>query len=606
MSAKDLLTTGVPFPPEQLSRLQQTLAQASPLQLAWLSGYTWALSQAAVPVSTPLADTTHAALAGAAARPVITVWSASQTGNARRVAEQLQQQLQAQGWQVEHLRSGEVKTKALAQLSVLLVVVATYGEGEPPEEALGLHKFLLSARAPKLESLRYAVLGLGDSSYEHFCQTGKEFDRRLSELGARPLLARVDADVDFAAAATRWQQDVLTALAPLASAAGAPMSAVAASVDAPPAAVYHRDNPCSVTLLAQQKITGRHSDKDVQHIELDLGDSGLRYQPGDALGIWQHNDPALVDEILQLTGLAADAVVTLEGQSLSLSSALHEKLELTQNAPTVVAAYAALSADPELLALREDKAALRAYAQSHSLPAMLASAPARVSAQQLVDILRRLTPRLYSIASAQAEVGEEVHLTVGVVRYTEGDKARTGAASGYLGQRLQEGDSLRVFVEPNDQFRLPADPSLPVIMIGPGTGIAPFRAFMQQRAAEGAEGENWLFFGNPHFTEDFLYQVEWQRWVKEGVVKRISLAWSRDQAQKIYVQDRLREHGTEIWQWLQQGAHLYVCGDAGKMAHDVQQTLQDIVAQHGGMDAAQSEAYLDELRAAQRYQRDVY
>ena len=597
MSAKDLLTTGAPFPPEQLSRLQQTFAQASPLQLAWLSGYTWALSQSSSFTAAPTEGTT---------RPLVTLWSASQTGNARRVAEQLQQQLQAQGWQVEHLRSGEVKTKALAQLSLLLVVAATYGEGEPPEDALGLHKFLLSARAPKLEHLRYAVLGLGDSSYEHFCQTGKDFDRRLSELGAQPLLARVDADVDFAAAASRWQQEVLAALAPLAGSVGVSPSSGVTPVSVVGSQAYQRDNPCSVTLLARQKITGRNSTKDIQHIELDLTGTGLTYQAGDALGVWQHNDPALVAEILQLTDLSADAPVTLDGQTLTLAAALREKLELSQNAPTVVAAYAELSGDAELRALREDKAALRAYALSHTLPTMLVSAPARVSAQQLVDILRRLTPRLYSIASSPAEVGEEVHLTVGVVRYLEGDKTRTGAASGYLGERLSEGDSLRVFIEPNDQFRLPRDPSVPVIMIGPGTGIAPFRAFMQQRAAESAGGPNWLFFGNPHFTEDFLYQVEWQRWVKEGVVSRISLAWSRDQAQKIYVQDRLREQGAEIWQWLQQGAHLYVCGDASKMAHDVQQTLLDIVAQHGGMDAAQSEVYLDELRAAQRYQRDVY
>lgn len=601
MSAKDLLTTGAPFPPEQLSRLQQTLAQASPLQLAWLSGYTWALSQ-----SSSVTLAAEGAVTTAAARPLITLWSASQTGNARRVAEQLQQQLQAQGWQVEHLRSGEVKTKTLAQLSVLLVVAATYGEGEPPEEALGLHKFLLSARAPKLEHLRYAVLGLGDSSYEHFCQTGKDFDRRLSELGAQPLLARVDADVDFAATASHWQQEVLAALALLAAAAGASPSSAVTPVAAAVGAVYQRDNPCTVSLLARQKITGRNSSKDIQHIELDLAGTGLTYQPGDALGVWQHNDPALVAELLQLTGLPADALVTLDGQPLRLADALREKLELSQNAPTVVAAYAELSGDATLLALRDDKAALRAYAQRHSVPTMLATIPAALSAQQLVELLRRLTPRLYSIASSQAEVGEEVHLTVGVVRYQEGEQTRTGAASGYLGERLAEGDSVQVFVEPNDQFRLPSSPNVPVIMIGPGTGIAPFRAFMQQRAAEEAGGPNWLFFGNPHFTEDFLYQVEWQRWVKEGVVSRISLAWSRDQAQKIYVQDRLREQGAEIWQWLQQGAHLYVCGDASKMAHDVQQALLDIVAQHGGMDAAQSEAYLDELRAAQRYQRDVY
>lgn len=593
-------TSMLPLTPEQLAKLQSAIGEFSPHQLAWLSGYFWGMvnQQPGTVAVTP----------APAAAASITVISASQTGNARRVAEQLRDDLTAAGLGVTLVNAGDYKFKQIAQEKLLLVVASTQGEGEPPEEAVALHKYLFSKKAPQMAGTAFAVFGLGDTSYENFCQTGKDFDARLAELGGERLFDRADADVDFKSAAEAWRKqivDVLKQRVPQATAAQTQVS-VAGSVAQIVSSPYSKESPLTASLAVKQKITGRNSDKDVRHIEIDLGESGLSYQPGDALGVWYHNDPDLVEEIIGLIWRTGDETVTLNDQTMTLREALTERLELTQNTTVIVEKYAALSRDERLIELLADKHQLQQYAQTTPLPDMIRQAPADLDADQLVALLRPLTPRLYSIASSQDEVGSEVHITVGVVRYEVDGRARTGGASGYLADRLEEDGELRVFIEHNDNFRLPANPQTPVIMIGPGTGIAPFRAFIQQRAAEGAEGLNWLFFGNPHFTEDFLYQVEWQRFVKDGVLSRIDLAWSRDQKHKVYVQDKLREQGAEVWRWIEQGAHIYVCGDANRMAKDVEQALLELLAEHGGMDAEQADEFLSELRVERRYQRDVY
>ncbi|AWV45722.1 assimilatory sulfite reductase (NADPH) flavoprotein subunit [Hafnia alvei] len=593
-------TSMLPLTPEQLAKLQSAIGEFSPHQLAWLSGYFWGMvnQQPGTVAVTP----------APAAAASITVISASQTGNARRVAEQLRDDLAAAGLGVTLVNAGDYKFKQIAQEKLLLIVASTQGEGEPPEEAVALHKYLFSKKAPQMAGTAFAVFGLGDTSYENFCQTGKDFDARLAELGGERLFDRADADVDFKSAAEAWRKqivDVLKQRVPQATAAQTQVS-VAGSVAQIVSSPYSKESPLTASLAVKQKITGRNSDKDVRHIEIDLGESGLSYQPGDALGVWYHNDPDLVEEIIGLIWRTGDETVTLNDQTMTLREALTERLELTQNTTVIVEKYAVLSRDERLIELLADKHQLQQYAQTTPLPDMIRQAPADLDAEQLVALLRPLTPRLYSIASSQEEVGSEVHITVGVVRYEIDGRARTGGASGYLADRLEEDGELRVFIEHNDNFRLPANPQTPVIMIGPGTGIAPFRAFIQQRAAEGAEGLNWLFFGNPHFTEDFLYQVEWQRFVKDGVLSRIDLAWSRDQKHKVYVQDKLREQGAEVWRWIEQGAHIYVCGDANRMAKDVEQALLELLAEHGGMDAEQADEFLSELRVERRYQRDVY
>ncbi|ELY2794559.1 NADPH-dependent assimilatory sulfite reductase flavoprotein subunit [Cronobacter dublinensis] len=590
----------LPLSPEQLARLQTATHDFTPTQLAWLSGYFWGMvnqQPGAAVVQTP-----------AAPASVITLISASQTGNARRVAEALRDDLLAAQLNVNLVNAGDYKFKQIAQEKLLVIVTSTQGEGDPPEEAVALHKFLLSKKAPKLEGAAFAVFGLGDTSYERFCQAGKDFDTRLAELGGERLLDRVDADVEYQAAAQAWRQrvvDVLKARVPKETPSQAAFTSSGAVnlVDSTP---YTKEAPLTATLSVNQKITGRHSQKDVRHIEIDLGDAGLRYQPGDALGVWYQNDPALVQELLELLWLKCDETVTVDGKTLTLSEALQWHFELTVNTAAIVENYATLTRSETLLPLVGDKAKLQHYAASTPIVDMVRFAPAQLEAGQLIGLLRPLTPRLYSIASSQAEVENEVHITVGVVRFEIEGRARAGGASGYLADRLEEEGEVRVFIEHNDNFRLPAAPETPVIMIGPGTGIAPFRAFMQQREADGATGKNWLFFGNPHFTEDFLYQVEWQRYVKEGLLNRIDLAWSRDQDHKIYVQDKIREQGAELWRWIQEGAHIYVCGDANRMAKDVEQALLEVIAAYGEMDAEAADEYLSELRVERRYQRDVY
>ncbi|MBJ7223643.1 MULTISPECIES: NADPH-dependent assimilatory sulfite reductase flavoprotein subunit [unclassified Brenneria] len=603
-------TSLLPLSAEQLTRLQAATGDFSPTQLAWLSGYFWGLLQQPGGQSGIVAGAAGVASSSAvpASVPGITLISASQTGNARRVAEQLRDDLLNAKLTVSLVNAGDYKFKQIGQEKLLLIVTSTQGEGEPPEEAVALHKFLLSKKAPSLKETAFAVLGLGDTSYEFFSKAGKDFDNRLAELGAERLLDRVDADVDYQAAAEQWRRqivDILQARLPAQSEA-AVQASTRGALDEITSSPYSKESPLSALFSVNQKITGRNSEKDVRHIEIDLGDSGLRYQPGDALGVWFDNDPALVAELLELLWLKGDEPVTVDGKTLPLSQALKSHFELTQNTAPIVEKYAALSRDETLLALVSDKPALQQFAQRTPLVDMVRQAPVELTAEQLTDLLRPLTPRLYSIASSQAEVESEVHITVGVVRYDIDGRARSGGASGYLADRLNEDDEIRVFIEHNDNFRLPPDPETPVIMIGPGTGIAPFRAFMQQREAEGAGGKNWLFFGNPHFTEDFLYQVEWQRYVKDGLLTHIDLAWSRDQAHKIYVQDKLREKGAEVWRWLQDGAHLYVCGDANRMAKDVEQALLDVVAEHGDMDTEQADEFLSDLRLERRYQRDVY
>lgn len=593
----------LPLNPEQLARLQAATTDLTPTQLAWVSGYFWGVLN-----QQPGAAALAAAPAPAVETPTITLLSASQTGNARRVAEALRDDLLAAKLNVNLVNAGDYKFKQIANEKLLVVVASTQGEGEPPEEAVALHKFLFSKKAPKLNGAAFAVFGLGDTSYEFFCQCGKDFDSKLAELGAERLLDRVDADVEYQPAASEWRArivDILKTRVPTESPAQAAVTATGA-VNEVFSSPYTKEEPLVATLAVNQKITGRDSEKDVRHIEIDLGDSGLRYQPGDALGVWYQNDPALVHELVELLWLKGDEPVTVDGKTLPLSEALEWHFELTVNTASIVENYARLSRSETLLPMVGDKARLQHYAATTPIVDMVRFSAAQLDAEALIGLLRPLTPRLYSIASSQAEVESEVHVTVGVVRYDVEGRARTGGASGFLADRVEEDGEIRVFIEHNDNFRLPANPETPVIMIGPGTGIAPFRAFMQQRAADDAPGKNWLFFGNPHFTDDFLYQVEWQRYVKEGVLNRIDLAWSRDQKEKVYVQDKLREQGAELWRWINEGAHIYVCGDATRMARDVEQALLEVIAEFGGMDTETADEYLSELRVERRYQRDVY
>ncbi|MDX7839382.1 assimilatory sulfite reductase (NADPH) flavoprotein subunit [Aeromonas caviae] len=586
-----------PLSDEQQRQLNQVLTTLNTQQLAWVSGYLYGLSQAGVqPVASAGAEV-------AAPGGSLTILYGSQTGNAKGVASAIKAQAEARGLPVTLTSMADYKPKQLKKESHLLVVVSTYGEGEPPESAVDLFEQLKKGKVGKLEGLKFAVLGLGDSSYEFFCQTGKDFDGFLAKAGAERIHELASLDVDYQDAAKAWGEQAVAAVAATLS-AGAATASVAGSVEAAVGhSQYNKENPFPARLSVNQKITGRDSTKDIRHIEINLEESGITYQPGDALGIWFDNDADLVGEVLVLAGLTGDEA-TPHG---SLREALTRHYELTRLHGGLITGLAEITDNAALKDLAGDKAQVNALVASAQVVDVLKHFPASLSADQLIALLRPLTPRLYSIASAQSEVEEEVHLTVGVVRYLQEDgTVRSGGASSYLADRLPEDAEVRVFVEHNDNFRLPANPDTPVIMVGPGTGIAPFRAFLQEREAQGAEGKNWLFFGNPHFTQDFLYQVEWQRYVKSGLLSKISLAFSRDQANKIYVQDRLREAGLELYQWLEAGAHFYVCGDANHMAKDVQEALLEVIAEHGHKSREEAEEYLSELRRAKRYQRDVY
>ncbi|CAJ1831516.1 Sulfite reductase [NADPH] flavoprotein alpha-component [Aeromonas dhakensis] len=595
MQLKDSLTNLTPLSDEQQRQLSQALSTLNTQQLAWVSGYLYGLSQAG----------SQPAVTGAAAAPSgnLTILYGSQTGNAKGVASAIKAQAEARGLPVTLTSMADYKPKQLKKETHLLVVVSTYGEGEPPESAVDLYEQLKKGKVGKLEGLKFAVLGLGDSSYEFFCQTGKDFDSLLTKAGADRVHELASLDVDYQDAAKAWGEQALNAIAATLSAGPAGSSVASAVQQAVGHSQYSKENPFPARLSVNQKITGRDSTKDIRHIEISLEESGIRYQPGDALGIWFYNDADLVGEVLALAHLSGDEA-TARG---SLREVLSRELELTRLHGGFITGLAEISDNAALKDLAGDKAQVNALVASAQVVDVLKRFPTALTAEQLIGLLRPLTPRLYSIASSQSEVEEEVHLTVGVVRYLQEDgTVRSGAASSYLADRLPEDAEVRVFVEHNDNFRLPANPDTPVIMVGPGTGIAPFRAFLQEREAQGTDGKNWLFFGNPHFTQDFLYQVEWQRYVKSGLLSKISLAFSRDQANKIYVQDRLREAGLELYQWLEAGAHFYVCGDANHMAKDVQEALLDVIAEHGQKSREEAEEYLSELRRAKRYQRDVY
>jgi sulfite reductase (NADPH) flavoprotein alpha-component len=588
----------------QLASLQQAIQSYSPLQMAWASGYLAAKSEQPNTGVLPAVQATAAT--------TLTILYASQTGNAKGVASKLADAAKAAGIAVNLKNVADYKAKSLKSESHVLIVTSTNGEGEPPDDALAFHEFLLSKKAPKLPELHYSVLALGDSSYEFFCQTGKDFDERLKALGAKQVAERVDCDVDYQAEAQAWTTSIVTKLAEqlkdsssdanLAPVVNFPQGDVATNQ-------YSKENPFAAELLVSQKITGRDSAKDVRHVEIDLTDSGLTYQPGDALGVWFENDANLVDELISVLGFTANDKVTVAEQEFTLADALTQKIEITQTVASFVQFWAELTANAELATICADKNALRIFAGEHQVVDIVTAYPLgeqKISAQAFVDALRQLTPRLYSIASSQAEVDEEVHLTVGVVSYEEYGHVRFGGASSFLTQRLAEGEKVKVFIEHNNNFKLPENDETAVIMIGPGTGVAPFRAFMQEREAREASGKNWMFFGDQTFTQDFLYQVEWQNYLKSGVLTKMDVAFSRDQAEKIYVQQRLRENAAEVFEWLQQGAHIYICGDANRMAKDVHQALVDIVAEQGDLTPEQAESYLKSLRTSKRYQKDVY
>jgi sulfite reductase (NADPH) flavoprotein alpha-component len=593
----------------QIARLAEGLDSAG---LWWLSGYAAGLARAQGGLA-PLASVAAQADAAAQPRERLTVVYGSQTGNARRVAEALAAKFEAEGLPVRLLRADAYPTRELKDEHYLAIVISTQGDGDPPDDARALVEFLDGKRAPKLPNLRFTVLGLGDTSYPQFCAIGQRIDARLEALGAQRWVARADADLDIDTVASPWAAQVLAEGKEALKARNAPLATVTPlRPHLAPAAAWTRERPFTAELIANQRITGRGSEKDIRHIELSLEGAGLDYEPGDALGVIVENPPALVEAIIAELGLDAGTVVTVGTDTLSLRDWLGKRREITRLSRPFVATHAAHAGSDALnrLLAPDQREALTALMAGSQVIDLLHDHPGAWTAEALVEALRPLQPRLYSIASSRKAVGDEAHLTVAHVEYQHGDATRWGAASHFLAAR-EEGAQVQVYIEHNERFRLPADGARDIIMIGPGTGVAPFRAFVQEREAtrsstSAATGRNWLFFGNPHGREDFLYQVEWQDALKRGALHRLDLAFSRDQASKIYVQHRLREQARELFAWLENGAHLYVCGDATRMAKDVHAALLEIIAVQGGKSAEDANDYLNALQAQGRYARDVY
>ncbi|MDN5841972.1 MAG: assimilatory sulfite reductase (NADPH) flavoprotein subunit [Alcaligenaceae bacterium] len=589
--------------PEAKHALIADLAESlEPNALSWLSGYFAGVAQgrqAIKPAALSIAATTPPTSAGR-----LTILYGSQTGNAKRIAESLLERSTDQGLDVRLVRADQYSTRELRGEQLLYIVMSTQGDGEPPDDSIAFVEFLKSRRAPKLPQMKYAVLGLGDSSYPSFCGISQDLDARLAELGAQRLQEAGAADLDIETIAAPWQDTALV-LAKEHLKPGAPTSATVTPLRA--ATAVTREHPFQAELLLDQSITGRGSDKDIRHLEISLEGSGLSYQPGDALGVWPVQDEQLVGAVIQALGLDGAAPIEHQGVTRSLQEWLGTYRELTVLTRPFLQAHATRAQSGTLDALfnAEQRSELAEYMAANQVLDALRNWPASWTAQDLVTALRPITPRMYSIASSQSTVDEEVHLTLANVAYEHEGETRWGVASRFLSQ-LEEGARLPIFIEENTRFRLPADPSRDIIMIGAGTGVAPYRAFIQARSDDGASGRNWLFFGNPHFSSDFLYQTEWQQAVKAGNLHRIDLAFSRDQEDKVYVQHRLIERAAEVYDWIQTGAHVYVCGDATHMARDVHQALIEIARDQGALDEEGARQWLDELAAQGRYARDVY
>jgi len=604
---------GQTFTLEQWRLVEQLSQSLGSVQARWLSGYFAGFDAGLRQALPQTASFPEGApdLAPAPAARKLTILYGTETGNSARIAQDVAKAAQAAGLTARVADMADYKQRELGQEQDLLIVVSTYGDGDPPQPATGFFEFIEGRKAPKLPDVRFAVLALGDSTYEYYCQGGKRLDARLEELGAARLLDRVDCDVDYEENAENWTDAIVGKLGAEASAPAAvpAVSAQAGPAGAPMAASLHdKRNPFAATVIENIPIVGRGSSKETRHIEFSLDGSGIRYEPGDALGIAASNDPATVAALLDALGLAPDTPFDLKGETASIGEALTHRFEITALVPRFLDYWAMLSDAAALRQLLDDEHAgeRSVFLRTHHIVDLVRRFPVgSVMPQGFVSALRPLQPRLYSIASSLAAMPDEAHLTVSPVRYELHGEARNGVASGMLADRVAPDATLPVYVQSNPHFRLPGDDA-PIIMIGAGTGVAPYRAFMQEREARGSGGRSWLFFGDRNFRTDFLYQTEWQSWLKDSTLSRMDVAFSRDGAEKVYVQHRMKEQGADLFAWLEEGAHVYVCGDATYLAPDVHAALIDIVADQARTGREAAEDYVRSLQADHRYQRDVY
>ncbi len=588
-----MLPEHAPFTSDQRQALESLLAGLDPVQRGWLSGFL-AASGAPAPVS-----------AAPVSAGKLTVLYGTESGNSEELADRTVKEAKKRGFKAVMKNMADIRPADLAKAGNLLVIVSTWGDGDAPETAVSFHKDFMTSDVT-MEGVRFSVCALGDTAYEKFCQIGKEFDARLEALGAVRIADRQDCDVDYEDGYATWLKNSLAALAP----AFAEPVVSFVSVVATPAVEYGKKNPFPAETIDSVILNGEGTAKETLHLEFSLEGSGLTYEPGDALAVVPVNAPDVVKSIIQASKLTGNEEVEVKnaGRKL-LADALREDYDITALSRAVLTklAEAADSASLRELLAEDAKEQLKEYNNGREIiDAILDFAPNGLSAEALAGIFRKLPVRLYSIASSPLAHENEVHLTVAAVRYNAHDRERKGVCSTYLADLVKPGDPVQMFVQPNKNFRLPADGATPVIMVGPGTGVAPFRAFVEHRAALGNTGKNWLFFGDQHYTYDFLYQLEWQDHLKEGALTRLDVAFSRDQPEKVYVQDRMIAQSGELYKWLEEGAHFYVCGDALRMAHDVHEALISVVEFQAGISREAAEEYVENLKKSKRYQRDVY
>jgi sulfite reductase (NADPH) flavoprotein alpha-component len=582
-------------------------------QRAWLNGFLAGL----------LCTTPQASAPAAPSRPLLILYG-SQTGSAERLAKALGQQSLQHGFAARVLEANAFGTVDLKAETHLLFVTSTWGEGDPPDNAASFWAHLNSAEAPDLKHLSFSVLALGDKNYSDFCGAGKKFDERFEKLGARRMLPRVDCDLDYETPAKAWAEAVFARLveSPTANSPGAisdpsrttgsldSMATDPVNTSSSSNRPFSRSNPFPARMIVNRNLNGEGSAKETRHVALSLEGSGLAYEVGDALGVLPTNCPALVSDVLSALGCdGEEGVKTPGGEETSLRNALLRHYQITLPAPMLVEAVAERAQSTELKSLLApgNQSALEKHLHGREVIDLLTAHPlARFAPDEFVALLRKLAPRLYSIASSPAAHPGEVHLCVAAVRYETHGRSRKGVCSTFLADRIEPQTPVPVFVQASPGFRLPASGDTPVIMVGPGTGVAPFRAFLEQRRATGAMGKNWMFFGDQKRATDFLYREELEVMFTGGVLTRLDLAFSRDQQEKVYVQHRMVEHAGELFGWLEEGAHFFVCGDAKRMAKDVDAALHEVIQRGGGRTAEQAMEYVARLKQEKRYKRDVY
>jgi len=598
------------FTDEQQTLIHQLIKQLNGNQIQWLSGFFSGIGYAQgfeTKISVPNNTTPNSIISNSLDHEThkLTIMFGSRTGNGTSIAKKAKDHAETQGFQVKLVDMNDFKPRDLKNEKNLLLISSTHGEGVPPTSAEELYNFLHSKKAVELPDLKYSVLALGDMTYAFFCKTGKDFDEKLEQLGAKKIYPRTDCDIDFDEDADKWIEGSINAFQELYKTTPKDISTVSTGFEKSWSLVYDKKNKWPAAILERIKLNGRGSEKETYHIELSLEGSGLTYEPGDTVGIIPQNSNRLVSDFFDATKLNPDQIVEINKEPISIFDALTTKFELSTIAKDTLKRYNEFVKSPVLQSVIDDPNRLKEFTYGRDIIDLIKEFPVQLNEQEFAHTLRKMHKRLYSISSSIKAHPEEVHLTVAAVKF-KNTRYKEGVGSTFLTDYVDDDAKIKMYIDKNPDFKLPKNSDAPIIMVGPGTGIAPFRSFIEERSETGAKGKNWLFFGDRNFSTDFLYQIELQDYLKKGVLTKLHVAFSRDTDKKIYVQHKMKEHADELYRWLQDGAHFYVCGDMKYMWNDVNKTLLEIIEKQGGLSSDAAEEYLQEMKQKRRYQLDVY